>query len=432
MNASTLKTKVHFEGKGLHTGTTGRVTVHPQEAGKGVSFHLGNHEASVPLTPEIVVQTTRGTALQVGSRKLWTVEHLLAALRGVGITEAVLEVQGDEIPILDGSALEFAQAFWEVRHVHEGIAVPILELNEPLEVRRGESFVCVAPFDELKLRAEIHFPSPGLEAQAFEWTWSPEAFLREVAPARTFCLEEEIETLRRQGLIQGGDLNCALVWGKKGLLNGPLRFPEECARHKILDLLGDLALIPAFVKASVQAYRAGHALHVELAKRLWERYRSLLKTPSRGGERTMLEAMDIQKILPHRYPFLLVDRIVELVPGKSAVGIKNVTVNEPFFQGHFPGDPIMPGVLILEAMAQVGGVAMLKNLDHPNGSLVYLAGMEKVRFRRPVRPGDQLRMEVNVLFSKGNIHRAACRALVDGNVSVEAEITSAIIKKEAS
>jgi UDP-3-O-[3-hydroxymyristoyl] N-acetylglucosamine deacetylase/3-hydroxyacyl-[acyl-carrier-protein] dehydratase len=248
-----------------------------------------------------------------------------------------------------------------------------------------------------------------------------------LASARTFCFEEEIQELREQDLIKGGDLNCALVIGKKGVLNGPFRYEDEVVRHKTLDLLGDLMLLNRPLWAKVSVRKAGHRYHVELAKAILEKFGNASeKTKAGSREVQMLDITEIQKILPHRYPFLLADRILELEPNKRVVGIKNVTANESFFQGHFPGNPIMPGVLVLEAMAQVGGIAFLC-VPSNRGKILYLAGVDNARFRRPIVPGDQIRFETEVVFVRSKIGKIAGKAFVDGKIAVEAELLCGIV-----
>ena len=232
-------------------------------------------------------------------------------------------------------------------------------------------------------------------------------------------------------MIKGGDLTCALVIGKKGLLNGPYRFEDEIVRHKTLDLLGDLTLLNRPLWAKVTTRKAGHKYHVELAKAILKKFGAgdTRSATALKGE-SMLDINEIQKILPHRYPFLFVDRILELEPNKRVVGLKNVTVNEPFFQGHFPGHPIMPGVLVIEAMAQVGGIAFLCDKGNA-GKILYLAGVDDARFRKPILPGDQIRFEVDVVSVRSKIGKVHGKAIVDGQVAVEADITCAIVDMQS-
>jgi UDP-3-O-[3-hydroxymyristoyl] N-acetylglucosamine deacetylase/3-hydroxyacyl-[acyl-carrier-protein] dehydratase len=360
--------------------------------------------------------TARGTSL-TGEKgvALHTVEHFLAAVSGLGITNLRVDVTGEEIPILDGSSRIFVQGFRSVGVVDQAKAVEPIRVTETIVLEDGATRMRVEPCDRLVLEVVVSFPKGGVERQTQIFEWTEGAFEKELEGARTFCLEEEVEMLRQQGLIKGASLDCGLVYNQWGVLNGPLRYENEIARHKTLDLLGDLALLNRPLVAKVTVERGGHKYHVMLAKAIQEQ----AKKQNSGG--VMLDVLEVQKILPHRPPFLLVDRILEVEPQKRAVGIKNVTINEDFFRGHFPGAPIMPGVLILEAMAQVGGVAFLYGAAP--GSLVLFGAADNVRWRKPVVPGDQLRLEVELTKVRGRLIMASGKALVDGQVVAEADIT---------
>lgn len=415
-----------FEGPGLHTGKRCHVTVSPLPAGSGIQFFRTDLQARIPLSPEQVTSTARGTTLS-GEKNatIHTVEHFLAAVHGFEIDNLKVEMDSEEMPILDGSAVSFCQGFQKAGRVLQGEPVEPLRVTEPIELRFGDVYLKAEPAEGLFLEVATSFPYPGLENQRAAFRLEEGSFERELAPARTFCFEDEIEQLRKQGLIKGGGLDCALVIGKKGVVNGPFRFEDEIVRHKTLDLLGDLMLLNRPLWAKITVKKAGHRYHVELAKALLKKFggRASQPSPTTRKEEPMLDILEIQKILPHRYPFLLVDRILELEPNKRVVGIKNVTANEPFFQGHFPGHPVMPGVLVIEAMAQVGGVALLVEKDGKSGKIMYLAGIDDARFRKPVMPGDQIRFEVEVLTQREKVAKVRGKAFVDGKVAVEAEIT---------
>jgi UDP-3-O-[3-hydroxymyristoyl] N-acetylglucosamine deacetylase / 3-hydroxyacyl-[acyl-carrier-protein] dehydratase len=423
-----------FEGIGLHTGKNCRVVVSPLSEGSGIRFFRSDLNAEIPITPEAVSSTARGTTLS-GDKKaiIHTIEHFLATINGCGINNLKVDMDSEEMPILDGSAAAFCDFFKKAGMVEQKKNIFPLKVTEPIELSFGDVYLKAEPAEGLELDVTISFPYPGLESQKKIFRLPEQSFESELACARTFCFEEEIEELRRQGLIKGGDLSCALVIGKKGVLNGPFRYEDEIVRHKTLDLLGDLMLLNRPLLAKVTVRKAGHRYHVELAKAILKKFgNGTKKIKPVSKEETMLDILEIQKILPHRYPFLLVDRILELEPNKRVVGIKNVTVNEPFFQGHFPGHPIMPGVLIIEAMAQVGGMALLTGGDENSGKILYLAGIDNARFRKPITPGDQIRFEIDVLFNRGKIAKVSGKALVDGQLAVEAEITCAIVEKDAS
>jgi UDP-3-O-[3-hydroxymyristoyl] N-acetylglucosamine deacetylase / 3-hydroxyacyl-[acyl-carrier-protein] dehydratase len=425
----TIAAPFEFEGRGLHTGKNCRVRVSPLPENSGLRFFRSDLPAEIILSPESVVATSRGTTL--GGEKgavIHTIEHFLAAVNGLGLDNLKVEMDSEEMPILDGSALSFCELFRKAGPTDQKAPISPLVLDEPLELDFGDVWLRAEPFEGLQLEVRTSFPYPGLEDQKRVFCLADGNFEADLASARTFCFEEEVERLRKQGLIKGGGLDCALVIGKRGVLNGPFRYQDEIVRHKTLDLLGDLMLLNRPLWAKVSVKKAGHRYHVELAKAILEKAGGKTgKSNTALKEGAMLDIVEIQKILPHRYPFLLVDRILELEPNRRVVGVKNVTANEPFFQGHFPGHPIMPGVLVVEAMAQVGGITLLAGGDGRQGGILYLAGIDKARFRKPILPGDQVRFEVDVLFNRGKIAKVSGKALVDGKVAVEAEITCAIV-----
>jgi len=426
----TIQKPFEFEGQGLHTGVKCRVKVSPLPAGSGIRFRRSDLKADISLSPSSVTATARGTTLSgEGGAKIHTVEHFLAAAKGLGLDNLGVEMDAEEMPILDGSAVKFCEMFRTAGVESQGAPVDPIRVTGIIELQFGDVSVKAEPAEGLQLEVHTSFPYPGLEGQKKVFRLEEDSFEKELAPARTFCFEEEVEALRREGLIKGGSLDCALVIGKKGVLNGPYRFEDEIVRHKTMDLLGDLSLLNRPLWAKVTVKKAGHRTHVELAKAILGKFGQAVGANQNGRER-MMDITEIQKILPHRYPFLLVDRILELEPNKRVVGLKNVTANEPFFQGHFPGDPIMPGVLILEAMAQTGGVAFLSE-NGSRGMGVYFGGIEKARFRRPVRPGDQLRFEVEVVYRRSNIGKILGKAFVDGKLAAQAEMTCAIVEAGA-
>jgi UDP-3-O-[3-hydroxymyristoyl] N-acetylglucosamine deacetylase/3-hydroxyacyl-[acyl-carrier-protein] dehydratase len=426
----TIRESFDFEGVGLHTGRVCKVKVSPLFEGSGIRFFREDLDAEIIVSPESVTSTARGTTLS-GEKNatIHTIEHFLATVSGFGINNLKVEMNAEEMPILDGSAVRFCEMFRKAGIVDQQISISPIKVTEILEFQFGDVYLKAEPSDQLELDVTTSFPYPGLGNQNRVFKLESENFERDLASARTFCFEEEIELLRNQGLIKGGDLECAMVIGKKGIVNGPFRFDDEVVRHKTMDLLGDLMLLNSPLLAKITVRKAGHRYHVELAKAILKKFGNKdaqVKKSARG--KNMLDITQIQKMLPHRYPFLLIDRILELEPNKRVVGIKNVTVNEPFFQGHFPGHPIMPGVLVLEAMAQVGGTTFLCDKSN-EGKILYLAGVDKARFRKPIVPGDQIRFEVDVIFVRSKIGKIAGKAIVDGQVAVEAELTCAIVDR---
>jgi UDP-3-O-[3-hydroxymyristoyl] N-acetylglucosamine deacetylase / 3-hydroxyacyl-[acyl-carrier-protein] dehydratase len=280
----------------------------------------------------------------------------------------------------------------------------------------------VEPCDEFRLTVTVEWDHPVIGRQTGSWTVDGETFSREIAPARTFGFQREAEALQARGFALGGAVDNVIVLSDDGVVGTTLRWPDEFVRHKAGDVIGDLALVGGRIAAHVIAERPSHQGNVALARRL-------VRTATREGGETVLDIGRIMEVLPHRYPFLLVDRIVELEPERRVVGLKNVTINEPFFVGHFPGHPIMPGVLIIEAMAQAGGVLVMDRLPDPASSVVYFMSMDNVKFRRPVVPGDQLRLEVELLQNRGRTLRMRGEAYVEGQLAAEAEMMARVVDR---
>jgi UDP-3-O-[3-hydroxymyristoyl] N-acetylglucosamine deacetylase / 3-hydroxyacyl-[acyl-carrier-protein] dehydratase len=405
------------EGIGLHFGERCQLTFLPAPVGSGIGFR----RLDLPETPRVpalvaqAVATDRRTQLGEGAAACQTVEHVLAAVVGAGIDDIEIAMTAAEPPIGDGSAQPFTEALAAARPTPSGRAATVVRLLEPVEVRDGESVYRATPADALTVEVGIDFPHPLIGTQRRALHVTPAAFASEIATARTFGFVHEVAALRAQGLIRGATTANAIVLDADGVVDGRLRWPDEFVRHKVLDLIGDLALAGGRVLAHVQAERPSHRGTQALV-------RALLRTSRQ--ESPMISIDEILQVLPHRYPFLLVDRILELEDGKRAVGLKNVTINEPFFQGHFPGHPIMPGVLIIESMAQVGGMLLMRTVSDPASKVVYFMSLDNVKFRRPVKPGDQLRIEIEVLRLRGTICSMRGVARVDGDVVCEADMAA--------
>jgi len=408
-----------LEGTGLHLGIPCRVTFQPASSKQGIVFR----RMDCPGQPRIRAHVTevsaseRRTQLGKGDYAIHTVEHVLAAVSGLNIDDVTIEMDGPEPPILDGSAAPFVEAL-----SHAGLASidgepEFLDLSEPVRIIDGASVYEAYPSERFELDVTIEFPHPLIGRQSRRFTVTEESFASELSRARTFGFVHEVDALREKGLIRGASLENAVVLGDDDILSGELRWHDEFVRHKAMDCVGDLALTGARVRARIVAVKPSHRGTVTLVREMVKAGRK---------EKGMYTIEEIMKVLPHRYPFLLVDRIIEIEEKKRIVGLKNVTINEPFFQGHFPGHPIMPGVLIIEAMAQVGGMLLLGSVTEPENKVVYFMSLDNVKFRRPVKPGDQLRFELEVTQLRGTVCKMRGVGKVEGDVVVEADMAATI------
>jgi len=412
-------------GTGLHTGAATEATFLPAEAGRGIVFRrtdlTGTPEVPARLTEVEAVE--RRTAIGRGEATIHTVEHLLAAVAAHEIDDLTIELSGPEPPILDGSVLPYFEALTNAGPTDIGGEPVVLSVQAPFTVTEGDSTYIVAPAKALRLTVTIEWPHPLIGRQTGTYDLTAAAFAAELAPARTFGFTSEVAQLQAKGLIKGASAANAIVLDERGIANGgKLRWPDEFVRHKAADIVGDLALTGARVRAYVVATRPSHGGNVALA-------RALARAGKRtGGGEPVMDISRIMNYLPHRYPFLLVDRILEVEGNKRIVGLKNVTINEPFFQGHFPGHPIMPGVLIIEAMAQVGGMLLMSHFEGQNidDKVVYFMSLDHVKFRRPVVPGDQIRFELEMLQFRGKTCKMKGVGYVDGQVVAEAEMMAMV------
>lgn len=457
----TIKKEISLSGIGLHTGNSCTITFKPAPPDTGVRFV----RADLPDKPWViadidhVVDISRGTTLQHGEAKVHTVEHVLAAFAGLQIDNMYVELDGNEPPVEDGSAKPYVDKILEAGIETQDADKVYLVIDTPMAYNVPERNVdlVVAPSDDLRITFMIDYKNPALGTQYTTLVDLEKEFVKEFAPARTFCFLSEVEMLKDSGLIKGGGLQNAVVIydsdlgqvevnrirkalnlkekafvGETGIINDiPLRFYNEPVRHKTLDLLGDLFLIGVPFKGHVLAARSGHEANVELARRMRQLYKKkeIAGKYGKKGSEAIFNIDAILKIMPHRYPMLLIDRIIDLEPGKRVVALKNVTINEPFFQGHFPGHPIMPGVLIIEAMAQSAGVLLLNAIDDPQSKVVYFMSINNAKFRKPVIPGDQLRFELEMQAFRRNACKMSGKAFVGEDLVSNADFMAMIIDR---
>lgn len=435
MKQKTIKKECTFEGAGLHTGCRVKVVCKPAAEHAGINFI----RTDLPDRPKIKVDPLnihidtsmpRCTAIGNDGCAIYTVEHLMSVLCGLGVTNLEIEIDAKELPGLDGSGLDFLKGLEKAGIAEQDAEVKVYEIKEPLGVELNGCSIFVVPARDFKVSYTLDYNHDVLRSQFFSAVIDKDFYKKQIAPSRTFCLEEEANELRAKGLGKGADYTNTLVVGKKNVIKNKVRFPDEFARHKILDFIGDLYLLGSPIRGHVYAVKSGHTLNIKLLKRIlkqkekYERRNEYFYYDVQGKK--VIEGNDIMKILPHRYPFLLVDRVLEMEGYRRAVGIKNVTVNEPFFGGHFPGQPIMPGVLILEALAQLAGTLLLRRMEY-TGKLPVLWSIDKVKLRRSVIPGDQLRLEVEATKVRDTMGRVECVAKVNEHVAAEAQMVFTLV-----
>ncbi len=444
LQQQTLAKPASFSGVGLHSGNKVSMTLLPAPPNSGIIFRRVDLDsrAEIPAQVGNVAETDRSTTLSRGNAKVQTVEHVLAALYGFGVTNAVVEIDSSEPPVADGSARQFCKMIREAGIEAQAERVEPVQVTEPIEYTHNGTVISAFPHDGFKITCTSS-DKGGRFTQFFSVELTPETWESEIAQARTFCFYEEIEYLIKNGLIRGGSLENAIVIRDDAVLTAePMRYREEFVRHKILDIIGDLSLVGAPLRGHIVAVKPGHAANCGLARRILQQARRPLvaaqsfsppgdkpvKQPTQPmqpqvSEETTapLDSEQIMQILPHRYPFLMVDRVTR-IDGNQITAEKNVTINEPYFQGHFPGHPIMPGVLQLEAMAQVAGILTLKQADNA-GKIAYFMAAEKVKWRKPVKPGDVLQIDIELLRARGKVAKAKGVCTVRGEVVSEAEIT---------
>jgi UDP-3-O-[3-hydroxymyristoyl] N-acetylglucosamine deacetylase/3-hydroxyacyl-[acyl-carrier-protein] dehydratase len=429
MTRRTISTPATLKGIGLHLGQECELTFRPAASGSGVRFRRTDlsDQPIIAARVEEVTATERRTQLGEGRTAIHTVEHVLSAAAALELDDLMIDMSGPEPPILDGSSAPFYDALITADIVEQAGEPDYLTLSEPLRVIDGNSVYEAYPADDLALDVTIEFAHPVIGRQSGRYVVGRESYRHEFAEARTFGFLDEVEELRAKGLIRGASTDNAIVLDDQGVMANELRWDDEFLRHKALDCVGDLALAGARVRARIVAVRPSHRGTVTLVREMVRAgHRSRSTTKGEKGMAGTMSIEEIMKVLPHRYPFLLIDRILEMEGKERIVGIKNVTINEPFFQGHFPGHPIMPGVLIIEAMAQVGGMLLMGSIEEAEQKVVYFMSLDKVRFRKPVKPGDQLRFELEVIQIRGAVCKMRGIAKVDGELVAEAEMAAMV------
>jgi UDP-3-O-[3-hydroxymyristoyl] N-acetylglucosamine deacetylase/3-hydroxyacyl-[acyl-carrier-protein] dehydratase len=430
----TLASSASLEGTSLHTGAKVTLSMSPAPPNSGILFRRTDLDDRpfIPAIVDNVQQVERSTTIAVGSVKVHTVEHVISALTGMGVDNAIIEMNANEPPIGDGSALPYVECIKKAGIEEQDELCSVFEVRDPIHIEVGNgSLLTVVPDKTFRVSCTQVGPE-GKMTQYFSTEINPETYEREIAPARTFVFYEDVEPLLEKGLIKGGSLENAVVVRDNSVLSKePLRFEDEFARHKILDVVGDLMLAGKRIMGHVICVKPGHGPNTQLARHLKKAFGEIISmTPPVNiptGEGT-LDINEVMQILPHRYPFLLLDRIIKFEGDNKCTGIKSVTINEPFFQGHFPGHPVMPGVLQLEAMAQLSSIMLLRKPEN-QGKVGYFMSADKVKFRKPVLPGDTLFLEGEALKIKSSVGHAKCRCIVNDQVVSEAELKFSLLSR---
>ncbi len=462
-NQRTIAKETSCVGTGLHTGVESKITFKPAPEDFGIRFKRMDVDGCPEIKADIdhVVDISRGTTIEENGVRIHTVEHALAACVGIGLDNVLIELSEKEPPVMDGSAIDFVEALLKAGVVKQNAPKNYLHIDEAVgytDAARGVD-IHIMPSDQFRVTFMLDYDYKSLGTQFTTMDEVEKNFASEIAPARTFCFLSEIEHLKEEGLIKGGNIDNAVVivdkkidekeaqklselfgiekeisLGSNGTLGGTeFRFDNEPVRHKALDLIGDLALLGMPIQGLVIASKSGHAANVELVKEIKKVYKTKInrqRYSTKVSPQAMFDINSIIRLLPHRYPFVLVDRIVDITPGEKLTAYKNVTINEPFFQGHFPNQPVMPGVLVLEAMCQAGCFLVLNSVNNPMEKNMFFSSLSDSRFRHPIIPGDQLRLEMVLEKFRLGTALLVGKAFVEDKLVAEGKLKATVVDRQ--